>query len=83
MPVTPRREGPRGRGDVVRFQAEHKFTVGFGFGQGDRSRTFSFYSDRRAVCCAGNLVRWETLNKKGEGGRLLHLKNLISVSTQS
>lgn len=51
----------------MRFQAEHKFTVGFGFGKGARSRTFSFYSDGRAVCFAGNLVRWETLNKKGEG----------------
>lgn len=54
-------------GDVLRFEAEHKVTVGFGFRQGEHIRTFSFHSNRRVVCFAGNLVRWEILNKKGNG----------------
>lgn len=53
-------------GGVLRFKAEHNFTVQFGFRKGDYNLTFSFYSNRRVVCLAGNLVRWEVLNKKGK-----------------
>lgn len=53
-------------GDALRFEAAHKETVRFGFRKGDIS-TFSFYSNRRVACLAGNSVRWEVLNKKGEG----------------
>lgn len=53
-------------GDAWRFEVAHKETVWFGFRKGDIS-TFSVYSDRRVACLAGNSVRWEVLNKKGEG----------------
>lgn len=63
----------QGERNILRFKAEHELIVRFGIKKRGRERkrdhirTFSVYSNRRVVCLAGNLVRWEIFKEKGKG----------------